>query len=102
MPVKFLLIIAMDESMKLFIGSLPYGFNETELLEMFSGYGEVISAKLIMDHFSGQSKGFGFVEMATRGEGHKAMEDLNGKEYKHRRLVCNEAQPPKKKGSRRR
>ena len=88
--------------MKLFIGSLPYGFSETELLEMFSGYGEVISAKLIMDHFSGQSKGFGFVEMATRGEGHKAMEDLNGKEYRHRRLVCNEAQPPKKKGSRRR
>ncbi len=88
--------------MKLFIGSLPYGFSETELQELFSGYGEVVSARLIMDHFSGQSKGFGFVEMATRGEGHKAMEDLNGKELRHRRLVCNEAQPPKKKGSRRR
>jgi RNA recognition motif-containing protein len=88
--------------MKLFIGSLPYGITETELTDIFSGYGNVVSAKLIMDHFTGQSKGFGFVEMETRGEGHKAMEDLNGKEYKHRRLVCNEAQVQKKKGSRRR
>ncbi len=88
--------------MKLFIGSLPYGITETELTGIFSTYGTVISTKLIMDHFSGQSKGFGFVEMETRGEGHKAMEDLNGKEYKHRRLVCNEAQVQKKKGSRRR
>jgi len=88
--------------MKLFIGSLPYGITETELLEIFNGYGNVVSAKLIMDHFTGQSKGFGFVEMETRSEGHKAMEDLNGKEYKHRRLVCNEAQAQKRKGSRRR
>jgi RNA recognition motif-containing protein len=88
--------------MKLFIGSLPYGITETELLEIFNGYGNVVSAKLIMDHYTGQSKGFGFVEMETRSEGHKAMEDLNGKEYKHRRLVCNEAQAQKRKGSRRR
>ena len=88
--------------MKLFIGSLPYGITEPELTDIFSGYGQVVSVKLIMDHFTGQSKGFGFVEMETRGEGHKAMEDLNGKEYKHRRLVCNEALKQKKKGSHRR
>ena len=88
--------------MKLFIGSLPYNITESELTEMFSSYGNVVSAKLVMDHFTEQSKGFGFVEMASRGEGHKAMEDLNGKEYKHRRLVCNEAKVQKKKGSRRR
>jgi len=88
--------------MKLFIGGLPYGITETQLMDLFSGYGSVVSAKLIMDHFTGQSKGFGFVEMETRGEGHKAMEDLNDKEYQHRRLVCNEAQVQKKKGSRRR
>jgi len=88
--------------MKLFIGSLPYGITEPELTDIFSGYGNVVSVKLIMDHFTRQSKGFGFVEMETRGEGHKAMEDLNGKEYKHRRLVCNEALKQKKKGSRRR
>ena len=55
-----------------------------------------------MDNFTGESKGFGFVEMGTRGEGHKAMEDLNGKEYKYRRLVCNEAKAIKKKGRHRR
>ncbi|MEN8188453.1 MAG: RNA-binding protein [Thermodesulfobacteriota bacterium] len=88
--------------MKLFIGSLPYDITETELADLFGQYGSVVSAKLVVDHYSGQSKGFGFVEMETRGEGHKAMEDLNGKEYKHRSLVCNEAQPQKKKKSRRR
>ena len=55
-----------------------------------------------MDNFTGQPKDFGFVEMATRGEGHKAMEDLNGKEYKYRHLVCNEAKIQKKKGIHRR
>lgn len=88
--------------MKLFIGSLPHNITENELTELFGNYGNVVSAKLIMDNFSGRSKGFGFVEMETRGEGHKAMEDLNGKEYKYRTLVCNEAKPPKKKGKRRR
>lgn len=88
--------------MKLFIGSLPYNITETELTDIFSVYGNVVSAKLIIDHFSGRPKGFGFVEMETRSEGHKAMEDLNGKEYKHRRLICNEAKMQKKKGSRRR
>ena len=88
--------------MKLFIGSLPYDITEAELTDIFSSYGDIVSTKLITDHLTGQSKGFGFVEMATRSEGHKAMEDLNGKEYKHRRLVCNEAKVQKKKGSRRR
>lgn len=84
--------------MKLYIGNLPYDFKESELNELFGGYGDVVSAKLVIDHFSGQSKGFGFVEMSTRSEGHKAMEDLNGKDYRHRKLVCNEAMPPKKRG----
>lgn len=88
--------------MKLFIGSLPYNVTESELTELFSSYGNVITIKLVMDNFTGESKGFGFVEMGTRGEGHKAMEDLNGKEYKYRRLVCNEAKAIKKKGRHRR
>lgn len=88
--------------MKLFIGSLPYNITESEISDLFSQYGTVVNANLVTDHFSGQSKGFAFVEMSTRGEGHKAMEDLNGKEYKHRRLVCKEAKPPKKKKSYRR
>ena len=88
--------------MKLFIGSLPYNVVESELSELFSQFGSVVSAKLIVDQFSGESKGFGFVEMSTRSEGHKAMDELNGKEYKHRKLVCNEAKPPVKRGQRRR
>ena len=88
--------------MKLFIGSLPHNITENELTELFSNYGDVVSTKLVTDNYTGRSKGFGFVEMATRGEGHKAMEDLNGKEYKYRRLVCNEAKALKKKGRRRR
>ena len=88
--------------MKLFIGSLPHNITENELSELFSSYGDVVTTKLVMDNFTGRSKGFGFVEMASRSEGHKAMEDLNGKEYKYRTLVCNEAKPQKKKGRRRR
>ncbi|MDP3478176.1 MAG: RNA-binding protein [Desulfoprunum sp.] len=87
--------------MKLFVGSLPFDITEPELLELFSTYGSVIEAKLVIDQFSGRSKGFAFIEMSTRSEGHKAMEDLNGKEYKHRALVCNEAKPPKKRGQHR-
>ncbi|MBM9615220.1 RNA-binding protein [Desulfobulbus rhabdoformis] len=88
--------------MKLFVGSLPFNIVESELSELFGQFGSVVSAKLIIDQFSGESKGFGFVEMSTRSEGHKAMEGLNGKEYKHRKLVCNEAKPPVKRGQRRR
>lgn len=87
--------------MKLFIGGLPQNVTEEELTELFSTYGDIVSAKLVTDRFSGRPKGFGFVEMNTRGEGHKAMEDLNGKEYKYRQLVCNEAKPQKKNRRRR-
>ncbi len=88
--------------MKLFIGSLPYAITETEFAELCAPFGEVVSAKLITDHLSGQSKGFGFVEMANRSQGHKAMEGLNGTMYKNRTLVCNEAKPPVKRGKGRR
>ncbi|WP_136805503.1 RNA recognition motif domain-containing protein [Desulfosediminicola flagellatus] len=87
--------------MKLFIGNLPYDINQAEVLELFTQYGEVITANLVTDQFSGRSKGFAFIEMATRSDGHKAMETLNKHEYKHRQLVCREAKP-QKKGKRRR
>ncbi len=88
--------------MKLFVGNLPATCTEPELTDLFSAYGSVVSAKLVTDYFSGRPKGFGFVEMSTRSEGHKAMENMNGKEYNHRTLVCNEAKPQKKRGRRRR
>ncbi len=87
--------------MKLFIGNLPYDIPKAEVLDLFSPYGEVVELNLILDQFTGRSKGFAFVEMSTRSEGHRAMETLNNKEYKHRTLVCNEAKP-QKKGKRRR
>ncbi len=88
--------------MKLFIGSLPHSITETELTALCAPFGEVVSAKLIVDQFSGRPKGFGFVEMSNRSEGHKVMDGLNGKEYNHRTLVCNEAKPPAKKSRGRR
>ncbi|WP_136796833.1 MULTISPECIES: RNA recognition motif domain-containing protein [Desulfosediminicola] len=87
--------------MKLFIGNLPYDISESEVLALFTQYGEVVNANLVTDHFSGRSKGFAFIEMGSRSEGHKAMEDLNRHEYKHRQLVCREAKP-QKKGKKRR
>lgn len=87
--------------MKLFVGNLPYDITEGEIVDLFMKYGEVISTNLIKDQFTGKSKGFAFVEMSTRGEGHKAMETLNKKTFKHNQLVCREA-IPQKKGKRRR
>ncbi len=87
--------------MKLFIGNLPYDITEVEVNDLFMEYGEVVTTNLIKDQYTGKSKGFAFVEMSTRGEGHKAMETLNKTIYKHRELVCKEA-IPQKKGRRRR
>ncbi len=89
--------------MKLYVGNLAFNMTESELTDLFTTYGTVVSAQLVTDHFSGRSKGFAFIEMSSRGEGHKAMEDLNGKEVNHRKLAVNEAKPQKKKkGARRR
>ncbi len=86
--------------MKLYVGNLPYNVTDSELTELFKPFGMVVTASLVKDRYSGQPKGFGFVEMSSRGEGHKAMETLNGKTVNHRILVVNEAKPPKKKGAR--
>lgn len=88
--------------MKLFVGNLPYDINDTKLTEMFAPFGTVVSSKVVTDYFSGETKGFGFVEMSSRSEGHKAMEELKSKMVGHRGLVVNEAQPEKKRGKHRR
>ena len=86
--------------MKLFIGNLPYDTSETELSTLFSEFGQIVEKNLVLDHFTGKSRGFAFVEMASRSIGQQAMESLNGRKYKNKVLVCNEAKP-KKKGKRR-
>ncbi len=78
---------------KLFVGSLPYSVTEDQLREMFVPFGTIESCRVISDKFSGQSKGFGFVEMATDEEAQKAIEGMNGKEMNGRNLIVNEARP---------
>ena len=78
---------------KLYVGGLAYSMNEQQLTDLFSPHGTVESAKVIMDKFSGQSKGFGFVEMGTDDEAQKAITALNGTEQEGRTITVNEARP---------
>ena len=79
--------------MNLYVGNLSYDMSEENLRTEFAEYGEVQSAKIITDKFTGRSRGFGFVEMNSDDEGKKAMEELNGKDCEGRQLVVNEARP---------
>ena len=79
--------------MNLYVGNLSYDMSEENLRTEFAEYGEVQSAKIITDTFTGRSRGFGFVEMTSDDEGKKAMEELNGKDVDGRQLVVNEARP---------
>ncbi len=82
-----------------YVGNLPYRLHEEQLAEAFRPYGEVISAKIITDRFSGRSRGFGFVEMATPEQAQNAIEHLNGTELGGRTLVVAPANPPKHSNS---
>jgi RNA recognition motif-containing protein len=82
---------------KLYVGSLPYSTTEQQLSELFSQYGTVTSAKVITDRYTGQSRGFGFVEMSTGEEAQKAIAALNGSALGGRTLVVNEARPQEKR-----
>jgi len=82
---------------KLYVGSLPYSTTEQQLTELFAQHGTVQSAKVISDRYTGQSRGFGFVEMATNEEAQKAIAALNGTPLGGRTLVVNEARPQEKR-----
>ena len=82
---------------KLYVGGLPYSMTEDQLRELFVPYGTIDSIRIISDKFSGQSKGFGFVEMATDDDARKAIEGMNNKEVEGRTLVVNEARPEEKR-----
>lgn len=86
-----------DTNKKLYVGSLPYSTTEDELKELFSQFGQVISARVISDKFTGQSKGFGFVEMATDADAEKAINAANGAQFGGRTLVVNVARPPQER-----
>ena len=78
---------------KLYVGNLPYSATDQSLSDKFSEFGKVDSVKIITDRDSGQSKGFGFVEMSTDAEATAAITRLNGFEYEGRALTVNEAKP---------
>lgn len=80
-------------TMKLYVGGLTYDVTDEELKQLFTEQGKVASATIIKDRFSGQSKGFGFVEMEDIKEGQGAIKALDGKELKGRTLVVNQARP---------
>ncbi len=80
-------------AMKLYVGSLAYNVTQQELQAFFEQQGEVTSAVVIKDRETGQSKGFGFVEMADNTEGQNAIKALNGKELGGRSIIVNEARP---------
>jgi len=77
--------------MNIYVGNLHYEIDEDFLKTVFEEYGAVESAKIIIDKYSGKSKGFGFIEMPNEDEGLKAVEALNGKEVKGRNLKVNQA-----------
>jgi RNA recognition motif-containing protein len=78
---------------KLYVGGLPYSATDSELTTLFSAHGTVESARVITDKFTGQSRGFGFVEMATAEEAQAAIGALNGSQMGGRSLTVNEAKP---------
>jgi RNA recognition motif-containing protein len=88
--------------MKLYVGNLSYSVTEDDLQALFSEFGEVESANIIKDQMSGQSKGFGFVEMPDNSEADKAIKALNGKEVKGREIKVNQAKPRGDRPSRKR
>ncbi|MBB5348036.1 RNA-binding protein [Desulfoprunum benzoelyticum] len=83
--------------MKIYVGNMSYEVQEDDLRQAFGQFGQVESVAIITDKFSGRSKGFGFVEMATKEQGQAAIDGLNGKDIKGRALVVNEARPPEKR-----
>lgn len=79
--------------MNIYVGNLAREATEEDLRQAFAAFGQVTSVAIIKDKFSGEPRGFGFVEMASKAEGDKAIETMNGKDLKGRALNVNEARP---------
>jgi RNA recognition motif-containing protein len=83
---------------KLYVGNLSYDVDSSELEQLFSQHGQVVSAQIINDRDTGRSKGFGFVEMADDAEADAAVTALNGQQHNGRALTVNEARPREDRG----
>ncbi len=82
----------------IYVGNLPYETTADDLLELFSTYGAISNSQVIIDKFSGRSRGFGFVEMANDSEAQAAIDALNGTPFGDRPLTVNEARPREDRG----
>ena len=87
--------------MNIYVGNLPYSLNEEDLKAAFSQFGEVSNASIIMDRMSGQSKGFGFVEMPDNSEADEAIKALNESALNGRNIKVNQARPRGERSPRR-
>jgi len=87
-------------SKTLYVGNLPFEVTEDELHSLFSGHGSVKRTKLIMDQYTGKSRGFGFIDMDDDGDASTVIQKMNGFQMKERSLVVNEARPKKDQGGR--
>jgi RNA recognition motif-containing protein len=83
---------------KLFVGNLSFQATEEDLRELFAQSGTVESVRIVTDQFTGRPRGFGFVEMSTKEEATKAIEMLNGRLFRDRNLVVDEARPQAQRG----
>jgi len=84
--------------MNIYVGNLSFDVSEENLRQVFEPFGQVSSITIIKDKYSGQSRGFGFVEMPDRAQAQAALENLNGKEVSGRQLSVNEARPRNDRG----
>ena len=85
---------------KIYVGGLPYSATEQQLSDLFGQHGGVASARIITDKFTGQSRGFGFVEMADDNAAREAIKGLNDQQHDGRPLTVNEARPREDRGGR--
>ena len=84
--------------MNIYVGNLSFDSTDDELRELFAGFGEVDSVNIIMDKYSGRSRGFGFVEMQEKADGERAIQELDGNELMERAIRVNEARPREDRG----
>ena len=85
---------------RLYVGNLPFDVCEADIRELFEQVGTVSDCNLIVDKFTNKSRGFAFVEMSSKEDAMKAIEEYNGKDYKGRPLTVNEARPREERGNR--
>lgn len=86
--------------MNIYVGNLPYKIDEDQLKALFEQFGEVVSTRIVKDKFTGNAKGFAFVEMADKDEAQRAIDELNGSEFEGRNIRVNEARPREERPAR--